>query len=485
MIDIERVQAIDWQYLACRRESMFQRGTVMDCYPICAEVTGIDWRPKADLRVGPDIYLLREDMQALRDTLLKGGVPGLKAFRDRLVERTEACDVFMKRWEANHPACETKEEMERCWHQFFTALRLVTPFLIPMPIADGVLSQSILERLPEGTEEEKQNWLKILAYPVKDNEHTKEERAFYQLVRCYMDSDSTIESLIAEHARRFGWIGSRGAWWKFAWTADDVRERLEQFVAQGKNPEHEVQALERSRRERQESCEQLYRDWNLQPGSELYEWVQLAKEYAYLRTWRTDVWYGSTYRAGFLLEKIAQTVGWSLDDVCFLSPPEMRRILETGQAPFSRDELDRRAEFFGMLLLDDALTIFSGKQGEEEMYTFFPRPVKDDAKEVKGSIAFQGKVTGRVKIVFTSDDLKHVERGDVLVATMTFPHFIAAMEKACAFVTDEGGILCHAAIVSREMRKPCVIATKKATKVFKDGDVVEVDAEKGVVRKIQ
>lgn len=99
-------------------------------------------------------------------------------------------------------------------------------------------------------------------------------------------------------------------------------------------------------------------------------------------------------------------------------------------------------------------------------------------------MAFQGKATGRVKVVFTGDDLKKVERGDVLVAVMTFPHFIAAMEKASAFVTDEGGILCHAAIVSREMRKPCVIATKKATKIFKDGDMVEVDAEKGIVRKV-
>jgi pyruvate,water dikinase len=59
------------------------------------------------------------------------------------------------------------------------------------------------------------------------------------------------------------------------------------------------------------------------------------------------------------------------------------------------------------------------------------------------------------------------------------------MEKACAFVTDEGGILCHAAIVSREMRKPCVIATKKATRIFKDGDLVEVDGEKGIVRKVE
>jgi pyruvate,water dikinase len=55
------------------------------------------------------------------------------------------------------------------------------------------------------------------------------------------------------------------------------------------------------------------------------------------------------------------------------------------------------------------------------------------------------------------------------------------MEKASAFVTDEGGILCHAAIVSREMKKPCIIGTKIATKLLKDGDIIEVDANNGFV----
>lgn len=72
-----------------------------------------------------------------------------------------------------------------------------------------------------------------------------------------------------------------------------------------------------------------------------------------------------------------------------------------------------------------------------------------------------------------------------MVSTMTFPHFIPAMEKAGAFITDEGGILCHAAIVAREMGKPCIIGTGNATRVLKDGDLVEVDAERGIVRKVE
>ena len=58
------------------------------------------------------------------------------------------------------------------------------------------------------------------------------------------------------------------------------------------------------------------------------------------------------------------------------------------------------------------------------------------------------------------------------------------MQKAAAFVTNEGGIISHAAIVAREMKKPCIVGTKVATKVFRDGDYVEVDAETGIIKKI-
>ncbi|MFA6445786.1 MAG: PEP-utilizing enzyme [Candidatus Paceibacterota bacterium] len=68
---------------------------------------------------------------------------------------------------------------------------------------------------------------------------------------------------------------------------------------------------------------------------------------------------------------------------------------------------------------------------------------------------------------------------------MTRPDFLSLMNKASAFITDEGGITCHAAIVARELNKPCIIGTKIATKVLKDGDMVEVDAERGVVRIIK
>jgi phosphoenolpyruvate synthase/pyruvate phosphate dikinase len=137
------------------------------------------------------------------------------------------------------------------------------------------------------------------------------------------------------------------------------------------------------------------------------------------------------------------------------------------------------------LFLDES-GIYTGKKAKERMnvYTLL-KPQAQGETEVKGKSTFKGKHVGRVTVVLSDADAKKVQEGDVLVASQTIPNWVFAMEKAGALVTDEGGLLSHAAILSRELKKPCVIGTKIATQVFKDGDVVEVDAEKGIVRIIK
>ncbi|MBU1976040.1 MAG: hypothetical protein KKG59_06575 [Nanoarchaeota archaeon] len=104
--------------------------------------------------------------------------------------------------------------------------------------------------------------------------------------------------------------------------------------------------------------------------------------------------------------------------------------------------------------------------------------------EVKGNTGNKGKCIGVVKIVRGENEFSKFKKGDILVAPMTRPEYMPLIGKAMAIVTDEGGLTCHAAIVSRELGIPCVIGTQVATSILKDGDEVEVDAEKGIVKKI-
>lgn len=110
---------------------------------------------------------------------------------------------------------------------------------------------------------------------------------------------------------------------------------------------------------------------------------------------------------------------------------------------------------------------------------------KQVSHEVRGNIAFKGVVRGTARLVFTGKDMGKIKNGDILVSPMTRPEFLPAMKRAGAFLTDEGGITCHAAIVARELKKPCIIGTKTATQIIKDGDMIEVDAETGIVKIIK
>ena len=130
--------------------------------------------------------------------------------------------------------------------------------------------------------------------------------------------------------------------------------------------------------------------------------------------------------------------------------------------------------------------VYGGKEADI-LYDFIKKihEVRGKIKQIKGITASLGKTKGIVRVVLDASKAKRFNKGDVLVASMTRPEYTPLIKKACAIVTDEGGITCHAAIVSRELKIPCVIGTKIATKVFKDGDLVEVDAEKGIVKKLR
>ncbi|MDD4902048.1 MAG: PEP-utilizing enzyme [Patescibacteria group bacterium] len=111
--------------------------------------------------------------------------------------------------------------------------------------------------------------------------------------------------------------------------------------------------------------------------------------------------------------------------------------------------------------------------------------VDKNLKIIKGQTGFGGNVRGVVRILRRKDQINEFKKGEVIVSFMTTPDFVPAMKLAAAFVTDEGGVTCHAAIIAREMKKPCVIGTKIATKVLRDGDVVIVDANRGIVEIIK
>ncbi len=106
---------------------------------------------------------------------------------------------------------------------------------------------------------------------------------------------------------------------------------------------------------------------------------------------------------------------------------------------------------------------------------------KDAKILLKGQGAAPGTATGKVVIIRDAKDTGSVKEGDILVTRMTNPDMVPAMRKVAAIVTDEGGMTCHAAIVSRELGTPAVVGTKTGTQQLKNGQLVTVDGEMGIV----
>ena len=107
---------------------------------------------------------------------------------------------------------------------------------------------------------------------------------------------------------------------------------------------------------------------------------------------------------------------------------------------------------------------------------------KREAKIIlQGQGAAPGTATGKVVIIRDVKDTGAVKEGDILVTRMTNPDMVPAMRKVAAIVTDEGGMTCHAAIVSRELGTPAVVGTKTATQILKNGQIITVDGEMGLI----
>ncbi|MBX7076246.1 MAG: phosphoenolpyruvate synthase [Methanobacteriaceae archaeon] len=133
----------------------------------------------------------------------------------------------------------------------------------------------------------------------------------------------------------------------------------------------------------------------------------------------------------------------------------------------------------------------------EDLFLLQSRPITtlgEDTKEVKESAdsanlnvlirglgASPGMGSGKVKIIKSIQELDKVEDGDVMVTTMTTPDMVPAMKRATGIVTDEGGVTCHAAIISRELGIPCVVGTGDATNTLKENSEVTADGKKGLV----
>lgn len=279
---------------------------------------------------------------------------------------------------------------------------------------------------------------------------------------------------IEKYLGKWGWKN----WWiykqsDFSWL--DLIKEIKLLIRYG--PNRKLAAIKKEWRSRLEEKEKFFKK---RPDKKLRSLACVLAAYNHWHSLKMEEITRIAYLMESFFSRLARFYGLSYQEFIELTPQEVK------SEKINRKVLRSRLKNNGILMLKGKVKILNAKEIRQATKAM-TRPAKASST-LQGFAVFAGHAQGRAVVVPSGSvnvSKIKIKRGDILVTSMTSTNMAPIVKEAAAVVTDEGGLLCHASIVSRELRKPCVVGTKIATKIFKDGDLVEVDAERGVVRKIK
>lgn len=295
-----------------------------------------------------------------------------------------------------------------------------------------------------------------------------------------------IDELINEHTEKYSWIKGPVELEDTCFKREEYLLRIENLL--NTNIEEKIVNIEKVRGDNDLEYEKILAEYNF--TSKVKKIIKAIRDFIFLRTYTTEYSDHLFYIARHtIFEEIAKRINIKDTDLIMFDDVEILEILKNNGVISSklRNVLDDRKKGFAMIWINgEVITVF----GDEslELQNEIANIYKNSSEEkdlnksvISGSVANKGKVRGKARVLTKYEDIYNVEKGDIIVATMTTPDYVSAMEKASGFITDEGGITCHAAILSREFNVPCVVGTIDATKKIKDGQLIELDAYSGKV----
>ncbi len=199
--------------------------------------------------------------------------------------------------------------------------------------------------------------------------------------------------------------------------------------------------------------------------------------------------FGNSSFLSRVISIISKQFRLEVSDLFFHSQNEILALFDNKEIDCSL--LASRKNAYLFLMRGNTLIVMAGLDANKFISGFLV--IDEHSNILKGVVANPGKITGKASLFRYGHDsfdniaklIEKMKPGGVLVADTTSPEIVVACKKASAIVTNQGGLMSHAAIISRELGIPCIVGTKIATQVLKEGDNVEVDANKGIVRKLK
>lgn len=323
----------------------------------------------------------------------------------------------------------------------------------------------------------------VLTQPTFGSFVSEYESGLVKIAKMISDNKSKkeIDSACTSLSKRFEWIKSN-YFDKFPLSEKEVLQEAHVLVNKKIDLDLYLQEKEHGVEHNIKAKKEIYK--KLDVSKELQSIIRISEVFTHIQDKRKERVLRSNYLHFKLLDEIARKFSKS-QTVCYYLTPDEAISLLSGKN-INWEEIERRSkEEFMKIYFNGKSVILYKKEIDKLINKKNIFHENKDIREFRGAIAFKGLVKGKAYVLRNSKDISVFPEGNILVANQTTPEFVPAMKKAIAVITDQGGITCHAAIVSRELKKPCVIGTKIATKVLKDGDYIEVDADKGIVRIIK
>lgn len=344
----------------------------------------------------------------------------------------------------------------------------------------AVFSVLTTSQKPTLAQNEEEQLLKIVSEIQKDKKlarffknHTTEV-----LEKRFSRFPARLKKIILRHHYRWCWVPY--TYLGPSYKLDYYLEVWRGLAREGVDPQKEIRKIKSRSNEVQIKHKKLISELGL--SSYEKHLFDIAAEIAWLKGFRKDCYFHGFFALDLLLLEIGKRAGLSLLQAKYLRPEELPASISGKD--FS-DVANERIKFMAVVQLRDQGKILTGKNARSFLKTLNIEKSKAlKSASLSGTCACPGYAKGSVKIVNLPEEMNKMQKGDIMVAHATYPALVPAMKKAAAIVTEEGGITCHAAIVSREMQTPCIVGVRDVTGVLKDGDLVEVDANKGIVRKL-
>ncbi len=285
-----------------------------------------------------------------------------------------------------------------------------------------------------------------------------------------------IKKMLEKHSENYYWL-SNNYYETTRLGVDYFIQKIKEFLDEKIDTDKMKKEADERFAKTKKDKENIMKELNLDNRT---RWIiKIIDDFCYLQDQRKLLnLIGNRFLDDFCKE-IARRKKIDYDLLTFGTPQQLKDTI-AGKIPYQ--ELEAQKENCLIMITTDKTEVFTGRKAIEKEEELLGIKEIQKVHEIEGMTANGGRYVGKVRVLLNPKDVNKMQKGEVLVTTMTSPDFIVAMKKAGAIVTDEGGITSHASVVSRELGIPCVIATKIATKVLEDGMEVEVKANHGLVR---